>query len=85
MSVSENSIERPTPTFNIQEIEAVSPGLIEENPDFEYDEDGGRTDLGTSTKMVKYSILYMKAIKALQESMERIEQLEARVSALEGS
>ena len=34
-------------------------------------------------KTVKYSILYMKAIKALQEAMTRIETLEAKVTALE--
>ena len=32
---------------------------------------------------VKYSVLYMKAIKALQEAMERIETLETKVAALE--
>ena len=31
---------------------------------------------GDNIKSVKYSILYMKAIKALQEAMERIEALE---------
>ena len=35
-------------------------------------------------KEVKYSILYMKAIKALQEAMTRIETLEAEVTALKG-
>ena len=35
-------------------------------------------------KTVKYSILYMKAIKALQEAMTRIETLEAEVKALKG-
>jgi hypothetical protein len=35
-------------------------------------------------KGVKYSILYMKAIKALQEAMTRIETLEAKVAVLEG-
>jgi len=35
-------------------------------------------------KSVKYSILYMKAIKALQEAMTRIETLEAEVIALKG-
>lgn len=40
-------------------------------------------DENTGQKAVKYSILYMKAVKALQEAMERIEQLEARVTALE--
>ena len=36
-------------------------------------------------KSVKYSILYMKAIKALQESMSRIETLEAEVAALKST
>ena len=35
-------------------------------------------------KSVKYSVLYMKAIKALQEAMIRIETLETKVKALEG-
>jgi hypothetical protein len=34
-------------------------------------------------KAVKYSILYMKAIKALQEAMAKIETLETKVKALE--
>jgi hypothetical protein len=34
-------------------------------------------------KSVKYSILYMKAIKALQEAMAKIETLETKVQALE--
>jgi len=34
-------------------------------------------------KSVKYSVLYMKAVKALQEAMTRIETLEAKVTALE--
>jgi hypothetical protein len=36
-------------------------------------------------KSVKYSILYMKAIKALQEAVTRIETLEAEVAALKGA
>jgi hypothetical protein len=36
-------------------------------------------------KSVKTSILYMKAIKALQEAMDRIETLEAKVAQLEGA
>jgi hypothetical protein len=59
-----------------QEVELVSPGLVSESPD--RDEDGN--DLGTVTKSVNYSVLYMKAIKALQEAMERIETLEAQNS-----
>jgi hypothetical protein len=76
-----------------QEIEEISPGLIDESPDYEEvevtDEDGNvtteRQATGTVTKSVKYSILYMKAVKALQEAMERIETLEAKVAALEGA
>jgi hypothetical protein len=64
-----------------QEVELISPGLVIESPD--RDADGN--DLGTTTKAVQYSVLYMKAVKALQEAMERIEALEAKVAALEGA
>jgi len=39
---------------------------------------------GTPVKAIKYSVLYMKAIKALQEAQTRIETLETKVAALEG-
>jgi len=61
-----------------QEAELVSPGLVYETPD--RDADGN--DLGTVTKSVNYSVLYMKAVKALQEAMERIEQLETEMAAV---
>lgn len=64
-----------------QEIEQVSPGLVSESPD----RDSNGNDLGTTTKSVKYSVLYMKAVKALQEAMARIEELEAKVAALEAA
>ena len=64
-----------------QEAELVSPGLVTESSD--RDEEGN--DLGTVTKSVNYSVLYMKAVKALQEAMERIEALEADVAALKGA
>ena len=64
-----------------QEVELVSPGLVSESPDL--GKDG--VELGTVTKSVNYSVLYMKAVKALQEAMERIETLEAKVAALEGA
>jgi len=51
-----------------QEVEQVSPHLV-------YEDDG--------IKGVKYSILYLKAVKALQEAMERIEVLEGRVNEIE--
>jgi hypothetical protein len=72
----------PTDTkigFVAQEVEQVSPGLVKTNPD----EDIDGSDLGTTTKTVKTSILFTKAVKALQEAMERIETLEAKVAALE--
>ena len=64
-----------------QEVELVSPGLVSESPD--RDEEGN--DLGTVTKSVNYSVLYMKAVKALQEAITRIETLEAEVQALKGA
>ena len=74
-----------------QEAEEVSPGLIDEHPDYEEievtDEEGNvtkqRNALGTTTKAVKYSVLYMKAVKALQEAQLRIETLEAQNAAFE--
>ena len=54
-----------------QQVESVSPALVEDDAD--------------GMKTVKYSILYMKAVKALQEAMTRIETLEAKVAALEGN
>ena len=74
-----------------QEVEQVSPGLVDNCPDFEevevVDEQGNitkeRKPTGTFTKSVKSSIIYMKAVKALQEAMERIETLEAQNAAFE--
>lgn len=43
------------------------------------DQDSGKLN----PKTVKYSILYMKAFKALQEAMAKIETLETKVAALE--
>ena len=62
-----------------QEVEEVSPGLVKERHDL----DNNDQELGTVTKSVNYSVLYMKAVKALQEAMTRIEELEAKVAALE--
>jgi hypothetical protein len=53
-----------------QEVEEVSPGLVTDFPDANNE----------ITKTVNYSVLYMKAVKALQEAMERIEQLEQRLT-----
>ena len=52
-----------------QEVEKVSAGLVYETG-----------DVGEEVKAVKYSVLYMKAIKALQEAMTKIEVLETRLN-----
>jgi hypothetical protein len=65
-----------------QELEAAGMGgLVNESAD----KDKDLNDLGTTTKSVNYSIIYMKAVKALQEAMDRIETLEAKVTALENA
>ena len=77
-----------------QELEASGMnGLVEENnpekEDVALHSDFGSIDgednftPGQRKKTVKYSVLYMKAIKALQEAQTRIETLEAKVKALE--
>ena len=67
--------DNPTGVLQIgvvaQETEKVSAGLVQE------DDEG--------IKSVKYSVLYMKAIKALQEAQARIETLETKVAALEAA
>ena len=64
-----------------QEIETVCPKLV----GISYDKDVNGNLLKTGVKSVKYSVLYMKAIKALQEAQARIETLETKVAALESS
>ena len=45
---------------------------------------GDVKEVKDKVKGIAYSILYMKAVKALQEAMTRIEKLEAEVKALKG-
>jgi len=81
-SMKADSLDAPNMLGVIaQELEAADmAGLVIESPDI----DENKNDLGTVTKQVNYSILYMKAVKALQEAMTRIETLETKVAALEG-
>ena len=64
------------PTGNLQigviaqELEKVSAGLVSMNE---------------GIKTVKYSVLYMKAVKCLQEAIAKIETLETKVAALEAA
>ena len=68
-----------------QEAETVCPSLVFTSPDTEDDSETGQIkETGTETKSLKYSVLYMKAIKCLQEAQTRIETLETKVAALEG-
>ena len=69
-----------------QEVESAGMnGLVTTNADTAADSDGIISETDTVTKTVKYSVLYMKAVKALQEAMTRIETLEAKVTALESA
>ena len=71
-----------------QETESISPGLVNEVDDMEdVMVEGYLTPQknGETTKSIKYSVLYMKAIKALQEAQTRIETLETKVTALENA
>ena len=73
-----------------QELEESNmAGLVKESP--KQNPDGTYSENETE-KNVKYSVLYMKAVKALQEAMARIESLEtentsikARLEALENA
>ena len=67
-----------------QELEASGMnGLVQEKDADEY-QIAYNSDLkDQKVKEVKYSVLYMKAIKALQEAMTRIETLETKVKTLE--
>ena len=72
----------------INQIQQMHEVPVMETIEEEYEvapEKRERVATGESTKSVKYSVLYMKAVKALQEAMERIEALEVKVEALEAA
>ena len=62
------------------EVEAVSPGLV--GIDAVTAETMPEDGIDPEYKNVKYSIVWMKAVKALQEAQARIETLEAEVKIL---
>jgi hypothetical protein len=72
-----------TPAVLDEDGNVVEPAVMETETYTEEEEYTERVATGTVTKSVKSSILYMKAVKALQEAMERIETLEANNAALE--
>ena len=61
-----------------QEAETVCPNLVETILTKQNGEE-------KEVKSFKYSILYMKAIKCLQEAQAKIETLETKVAALEAA
>lgn len=68
-----------------QELEASGmSGLVSESEPDDAQIKYAPELVGNQVKTVKYSVLYMKAIKALQEAMTRIETLESKVATLEG-
>jgi hypothetical protein len=76
-----------------QDLEASGMSGLVVDSDIEYWEEGHNLPEGVSVgdvkkeshKTVKYSILYMKAVKALHEAMDRIETLETKVATLEAN
>jgi hypothetical protein len=82
-SLKEHDLDSPNMLGVVaQELESAGMnGLVSES----IDRNENNEDLGTVTKSVNYSILYMKAVKALQEAMDRIETLEAKVETLENA
>ena len=65
-----------------QQVESIEPNLVDE--DFAYDGNPNDSDT-TFYKSVHEEQMMMMAVKALQEAQTRIETLEAKVTALEGS
>jgi len=73
---------KDTETVEVPVLDADGVAVMDEDGKFvvTYEE----RETGEVTKNVAYSVLYMKAVGALQEAMERIETLEAKVAQLEG-
>ena len=76
---------------NTPDMDYVTRPKFDENGNPVVDENGNQEtettyeETGTYTKGVKYSVLYVKAMVALQEAMERIEALEVEVTALKNA
>jgi hypothetical protein len=83
-SISPKLVEetRPEPSDVLSSSEF---GTLYEDGDTipEGSEIGDVKEVKEKVKRIKYSVLYMKAIKALQEAMAKIETLETKVKALE--
>jgi len=93
-SFIEDNLDTPNQIGVIaQELESSGMTGLVKNYEAEFWEEGDELPEGVSVgdvkqeayKTVKYSILYMKAVKALQEAIGRIETLEAEVATLKGA
>ena len=84
-TVSPKLVKEYNPTNNDIMSDSVFGTLYEDGDDIpENNKIGDVKEIKEQVKGVNYSILYMKAIKALQEAQTRIETLETKVAALEG-
>ena len=84
-AVSPKLIRKHNPTSHDILSNAEFGTLYEDGDDIPEDKAiGDVKEIKDQVKSVNYSILYMKAIKALQEAQTRIETLETKVAALEG-
>jgi len=83
---TQDAIEQVLYTADDQEVidGAKNVGDIKIAAELSTKQIGDVKEIKEQVKSVKYSVLYMKAIKALQEAMTRIETLEAEVTALKG-
>ncbi len=82
--VSPNLIQEVAPDPNHILSSSEFGTLYEDGDDIpDGKEIGDVKERKTTVKGIRYSILYMKAVKALQEAMARIETLETKVAALE--
>jgi hypothetical protein len=85
----EAELVSPGLVFESPDMEEVEVPVLDDGGNPVLDEERNpqvtkeRQATGEVTKSVKYSVLYMKAVKALQEAMERIETLEANNTTLE--
>ena len=78
----ENNPKCYLPKDTLPEGKKVGDPVLDESGNPTYDKKVG--EVNSKVKGIKYSVLYMKAIKALQEAQTRIETLEAKVAVLEG-
>jgi hypothetical protein len=84
-TVSPGLVRETEPTADDIKMSSEFGTLYEDGDSIPEDKNIGdiKTTTGEKVKAVAYSVLYIKAAKALQEAMARIETLETKVKALE--